>query len=337
MESQAEGIDGLPHADAGLTEVENQLHDISRSGRDELTDVIGYQVGGRRRRVRPRLTLLCHRFAATGALTGREQAIQAATAMEMIHVGTLYHDDVVDQAPSRHGRGSVNQLWGNEMAILAGDYIILHAIELVARLGQEEACLAARTGRDMCRGMVTETAGRHRLDRSEESYFEVIGEKTAGLLSLCCELGAMQANADPETRAGLASFGWHFGMAYQLVDDVLDLTASSAQLGKPVGKDLVEGIFTLPVIRALQRDPALRQRLAAPLGNEAVDGVREMVIASGAVEETLAVAEQHLQDAAHAVERLGHLGQPAGLLVDFARETVMPEGELRLGDMPLRP
>lgn len=223
------------------------------------------------------------------------------------------------------------------MAILAGDYIILHAIELVARLGQEEACLAARAGREMCRGMVTETAGRHRLDRTAESYFEVIGEKTAALLSLCCELGTMQATKDPATRAALARFGWHFGMAYQLVDDVLDLTASSVQLGKPVGKDLLEGIFTLPVIRALQRDGAVREHLAAPLCEEAVDNIRRMVINSGAVEETLAIAEQHLCDAADAVRRLGRSPEQAGPLIDFARETIMPDGELRRCALSLRP
>ena len=169
-----------------------------------------------------------------------------------MHLGSLYHDDVIDEAETRRGVPSVNARWSNIVAILAGDYLLAQASALAASLGADVAGLLAATIGELCRGQVLELQYLFDADRTEDSYLSAIEGKTASLMATACRVGGMVSNVSADTLDALTQFGQHLGMCFQIVDDVLDVTRTEAELGKPVGNDVLEGVYTLPVIYALQ-------------------------------------------------------------------------------------
>ena len=173
-----------------------------------------------------------------------------------MHLGSLYHDDVIDEAETRRGVPSVNARWSNIVAILAGDYLLAQASALAASLGADVAALLAATIGELCRGQVLELQYLFDADRTEDSYLSAIEGKTASLMATACRVGGMVSNVSADTLDALTQFGQHLGMCFQMVDDVLDVTRTEAELGKPVGNDVHEGVYTLPVIYALQSTDA---------------------------------------------------------------------------------
>ena len=184
-------------------------------------------------------------------------------SVELVHLGSLYHDDVMDEADTRRSVESVNARWGNLQAILAGDFLLARASEIAASLGTEVAGLLAATIGRLCEGQIGELRRTYNAARTEAEYLESIDGKTASLFSTAARIGALVGGLDRPDVEALTSFGHAFGMAFQIVDDVLDLTATEAQLGKPAGHDLVEGVYTLPVIRTLAAGGAAGGRAAA--------------------------------------------------------------------------
>jgi heptaprenyl diphosphate synthase len=219
-----------------------------------------------------------------------DAAITGAVAVELVHLGSLYHDDVIDEAETRRGVPSVNARWSNIVAILAGDYLLARASELAASLGAPVAALLAETIGELCRGQVLELQHLFDVDRSEEIYFSAIGGKTAALFATACRIGGMVAEVEGPTLDSLTEFGHHLGVCFQIVDDVLDVTGSDASLGKPAGNDLMEGVYTLPVILALGRTPALRELLGRKLDDDQVDEARRLAGADGAIDAALDAA-----------------------------------------------
>lgn len=195
--------------------------------------------------LRPRLLLLAAR--ATGDL--RQEHIVLAAVVEMVHMATLVHDDVLDEADVRRKGATVNRMVGNEAAVLLGDYLISHAYHLCSGLGSTHASrrIAAVTN-TVCEGELMQIAHRGNCELTESDYLEIIRRKTAVLTGLCCELGAWASGAATETVVHLAAFGTDLGMAFQIVDDLLDLTATENELGKTVGRDAELGKWTLPAI-----------------------------------------------------------------------------------------
>ncbi|MGI5160818.1 polyprenyl synthetase family protein [Microbispora sp. CA-102843] len=265
------------------------------------------QPAGHRHLIRPTLALLSYYVLAGPGRAADVRAVKAAAAVELLHMASLYHDDVIDDARQRRGRPSVNIVWGARLAVLAGDLLFISASRILSELGRREALLVAETAQHTCSGMIAETADRFLFSRSEEAYMEVTGAKTAELLSLACRLGAMQAARDPEAEEALARFGWHLGMAYQVRDDILDLTATTGELGKPANSDIMEGVYTLPVIKALAREPALARLLRRGLTAADAERARQLVLSCGAVEEARQVADAQMETA---LRRLGGLGDP---------------------------
>jgi heptaprenyl diphosphate synthase len=243
------------------------------------------------------LTLLSYYLLTDPANPADERAVRAAAAVELLHLGSLYHDDVIDHADQRRGRPSTNAVWGSHMAVLAGDCVTVEGTHLLAELGQHETLAGAAAGKQMCAGMVLEAADQYVSSRSEQAYLESIGGKTAALLSLACRVGAMQADSSGEHVETLAEFGRYFGLAYQWRDDILDVTSTAEEMGKPVNQDLFEGIYTLPVIRAAVRDQRLARLLHRAMTREDAACARELVIASGAVDEAQAVADEFIDQA----------------------------------------
>ena len=199
------------------------------------------------KRIRPTLTL-CAAYAATGRPTGpsTEAAVTGAVAVELVHLGSLYHDDVIDEAETRRGVPSVNARWSNIVAILAGDYLLARASALAASLGADVAGLLAATIGELCRGQVLELQHLFDVDRTEEAYCSAIEGKTASLFATSCRIGGMVSGVGEPALDALTRFGLHLGMCFQIVDDVLDVTANDAELGKPAGQDIARGRLHAP-------------------------------------------------------------------------------------------
>lgn len=288
------GVDALPCLQSDLQRMERALAARVVSSIQRVTELSAHLVEAGGKRVRPALCLIASQVHEPDSAPARPEAVQGAVAVELVHIGTLCHDDVLDNAETRRSAPSVNAKWGNQRAILAGDYLLSRAGEVAASLGSEVAGLIAETITRLCEGQIVELETAYDTSRSEHLYEQAIEGKTAVLLSSSCRIGAMAADLPSATADALGEFGHAYGMAFQVVDDILDVTATSAQTGKPVGHDLIEGIYTLPVIRALN-DPVLgdelRSMLGRRIGRSTRDRARELVLSTSGVAEAQAVAK----------------------------------------------
>jgi heptaprenyl diphosphate synthase len=292
----------LPSLADDLARVEGSLHDAVRTPDRFLAEVASHLIGAGGKRIRPTLTL-CAAYASThsdGPVS--DDAVTGAVAIELVHQGSLYHDDVIDEAETRRGVPSVNARWSNIVAILAGDFLLARASALAARLGGEVAEVLASTIAELCRGQVLELQHLFDVDRSEEGYSSAIEGKTASLFGTSCRVGGMVSGVGEPTLDALTRYGFHVGMCFQIVDDVLDITGTDASLGKPAGQDLVEGVYTLPVIHAIASSPALRDRLGHPLDADQLAEVRRLASADGAIVAALGKARDHAAKAGDALD-----------------------------------
>ena len=248
--------------------------------------------------LRPALVLLMGK--ATGAV-GRDHQVLAAV-VELVHMATLAHDDVLDSADERRGRPPVNAIAGNEAAVLLGDYLISHAYHLCSSLkSQHAARRIADTTNIVCEGELLQNYNRGVLDLSEDAYFEIIERKTGALTATACELGAFASGADQAVIAAARLYGLSAGIAFQIVDDVLDLAGDQRQVGKTLGVDLPLGKMTLPAIHCLTSGPAAiaGKFRAAICNDEPFDpaAVRDLLAEAGSLTYAAEVAMQHVQTA----------------------------------------
>jgi heptaprenyl diphosphate synthase len=288
---------GFPALTGDLARLESALKASVEVADPFLTDVATHLIGAGGKRLRPVLAL-CSGYARAGPdQAAHDDLITGGIAVELVHLGSLYHDDVIDEAETRRGVETVNARWSNTVAILAGDFLLARASELAASLGTEVAGLLAATIGELCQGEVLELRHAFDIDRDAESYLRAITGKTASLIATSCRIGGIVAGHARPAVETLTRFGHHLGMVFQLVDDVLDLTGSAAQLGKPAGHDLYQGVYTLPVIVAVQRCDELRSLLGGPVEPEAVERIRRLVAECGGLEAALDVAHRHLGEA----------------------------------------
>ncbi|WP_067177473.1 polyprenyl synthetase family protein [Microtetraspora niveoalba] len=316
----------FPALEPDLERVREMLGRAGTPGRSDLAALTREPTGGNRRLIRPTLTLLSYYLLAGPERAADVRAVKAAAAVELLHMASLYHDDVIDDARQRRGRPSANSVWGERLAVLAGDLLFVSGSRLLAELGRSEALAVAETVQRTCSGMIAETADRFLLSRTEEAYLEVTGAKTAELLSLACRLGAMQAGRGPEAEEALARFGRHLGMAYQMRDDILDLTATTGELGKPANSDIAEGVYTLPVIIALAREPALARLLRRGVTAADAERARRLVLSCGAVDEARTVADAQMETALRQLDGLGDPRSREGL-ADYVRSVMRSAGQ----------
>ncbi len=220
------------------------------------------------KRLRPVLTLL----AANYGNTGERQVIEAAVVCELTHLATLYHDDVMDEAPLRRGVESANERWGNAVAILTGDYLFAKASDLLADLGPEAVRLQARTFERLVIGQIRETQGPQNGADPLEHYISVIADKTGSLFGTSIRFGALLSGAAPQIVEALTTFGEEIGLAFQLADDVIDIASQTNESGKTPGTDLREGVPTLVTLLVQKanrpEDQKLLTSLAAPISDE---------------------------------------------------------------------
>ena len=228
-----------------------------------LTELASHLLVAGGKRLRPVMTLAASQV--DGAETS-DDAVQGGVACELVHLGSLYHDDVMDEASLRRGVETVNAKWGNLQAILAGDFLLSRASEIAASLGTEVAGLLARTIGWLCEGQIEELRRTYDTSRTEDSYVRSIQGKTASLYGTAARIGGIVAGCDRAVIEALTELGANYGMVFQIVDDILDITATERQLGKPAGHDLVEGVYTLPVIRTLEGGWPAARELSSLLG-----------------------------------------------------------------------
>lgn len=281
-----------------LVEIERVIVQGSEAATPFLTSVnhYGTQAGGKR--LRAALVVLMSRFGPADLRAVHD----TAAAIELTHLATLHHDDVIDEADLRRGRASVPMKWGNTVAVLAGDYLFARASLLAIRAGGEIPRILATAMADLVEGQVRELELVGDPARSVGHYLDTIRGKTVALLSASASAGASLAGCPPEVRAAVDDFGLALGFAFQIVDDLLDLAADEDMLGKPPGTDLREGVFTLPVLYAIDADPSLREALRG--GDPDVDAVRQAVLRNGAFERAALVAQEYVDRALSAIERL---------------------------------
>jgi len=303
---------GLSGLDQELRRVEPMLVSAVSAGDPFLDQVATHLIRAGGKRLRPMLALAS---ATRGERTATEEDLLGSVAVELVHLASLYHDDVIDEATMRRGVESVNSRFGNLMAIVGGDYLLARSAEIAASLGTEIAGLLATTLGLLCRGQVSEVKTAFSTERTAEEYFDAIAGKTAALMATSCRIGALTGGATRTEVEALTEFGRSFGIVFQLRDDILDVVATNGELGKPPGQDLAEGVYTLPVLHALadpEIGPELRTLLGQPLAQPEREKARAMVAASGGIAATLAAGRDF---AARADEALGGVSGPlAGAL-----------------------
>jgi heptaprenyl diphosphate synthase len=292
---------------AARERVEQRLLEAAQTGDPALTEMASHLIKAGGKRVRPLFTLAAAATAGGGAdLANNGDALTGGVAVELVHLGSLYHDDVIDEATTRRTVESVNARWGNLRAILAGDFLLARASELAATLGTEVAILLAATIGRLCEGEVRELQHVYRLDRTETDYFDAIEGKTAALFSTACRIGGIVAGLPAVHLEALSDFGLHYGTAFQVVDDVLDIVATDDELGKPAGHDLAEGVYNLPVLRALEgaEGADLRVLLGHPIEAEAQRQALAVVRSGSAIGESTDAAETYVKRAVEALAPL---------------------------------
>jgi heptaprenyl diphosphate synthase len=252
----------------GLDRVDELMHRELRSDLALTTEIALHLINAGGKRFRPLFTLLAAQFGHGES----DDVVRAAAAVELIHLATLYHDDVMDEAPMRRGAASANTRWHNSVAILAGDYLFAHASRLVAGLGPDAVRITAETFAELVTGQMRETVGPTSADEPIDHYLRVVGEKTGSLIATAGRFGAMFADAPPEHVEALSRYGKHIGVAFQISDDVIDIASPADESGKTPGTDLREGVRTLPMLYALadNPEPRLVSLLAGPITDDAL-------------------------------------------------------------------
>ena len=290
---------------SSLAKLNGVLFEVVSSEDSQLQDMARYLVARTGKRLRPALLFL----AATFAKYPEEILLRAAAALELLHVASLYHDDVMDRAPLRRGEPSVNFRWGNASATLAGTFLFARATMLLSSLGELPNQLASNASCDLCTGQLREVENAYNQELSDGDHLDILQRKTGTLFELPCRLGATLSEAPTLVTEALGEYGRHLGLGFQLADDALDLVGEASRLGKATGTDLREGIYSLPVLWALRQPDGnaewlqqrLRQaRLSAPEEAEVIAFVRE----SGGVEVAIELARAEVEKAKQALAAL---------------------------------
>jgi octaprenyl-diphosphate synthase len=248
-----------------LEKVEREINLESIASVEAVTSIGQYLQAGGGKRLRPTLLLLCSKLFGPTTETG----IRLGAVVEMIHTATLVHDDVIDFAKTRRGRPSINVVWGNHTSVLAGDWLYMQAFHIALRERNFHILdILIGLTQAMVEGELLQLERIGKINISEADYMELVDRKTASLFSACARLGAVVSGADEENENRMGDFGWNLGIAFQLVDDVLDFTSREKILGKPVGNDLREGKVTLALIYAMERASADERRLVETVLSE---------------------------------------------------------------------
>ena len=285
-----------------MKSVEREIERMITTPVKLVADIAGHVLGAGGKRLRPALALLAAQICGDDGDNPAPRAVTCACLVELTHTTTLLHDDVVDGATTRRGKPAANLVWGNETSVLVGDYLFAQVFVTASRRGIAELMhpLAHATAQ-MCAGELLETQMRGFWEMSDTQYLEIVALKTGALTECACRMGALAINADEAKVEALGNFGRFIGVAFQIVDDVFDVTATSEEIGKPVGNDLREGAITLPMLWTLKHSPnadELRDILASEeKTDEQVTRALEIMRAGDAIMRSLQLARDYTNKA----------------------------------------
>ena len=300
---------------------------------DCVNDLVGHVEAYRGKMLRPMLVLVGGLAASAvhkplDESGPRPQSLphrKLATVVEMVHLATLVHDDVLDEAEVRRGRRTLNVLRGNEAAVILGDYLISHAFRLCSSLERPWIAEAvAQTTNTVCEGELLQLANRDNWALSEATYLEIVQRKTASLCGVCCELAARLEDAPEQVVTALGSYGRDVGVAFQITDDLLDLLGDEGAVGKSLGRDLLKGKLTLPMIHALARDGAQREAVAAACGQDGeptMGRLQQLLESSGSLAYARQMSQQLIDRAKVALAALP--ASPARTALEDMADTVL--------------
>ncbi|MBV7294573.1 polyprenyl synthetase family protein [Corynebacterium sp. TAE3-ERU12] len=311
---------------AGMQACEERIDGELGRGEDFLTEHVTHLAAAGGKRFRPMLAVLAAQF---GTHPDSPDVITAATVVELTHLATLYHDDVMDEADMRRGVPSANARWNNSVAILAGDLLFSSASHLLAELGTDAVAHFAETFRILVTGQMRESLGCPEGGDQVEHYLKVIEEKTGVLIATAGHLGAKHAGADEATVRALSDYGHNVGMVFQIVDDIIDISSKEDESGKIPGTDLREGVFTLPVLYAMREDTAvgarLREILTGPVTDDGlVDEALGLLSKSNGAERALADVRKYSERAEAAIADLPDIPAKSALrrVLDYTADRV---------------
>lgn len=318
-----------------LLPIEGELRRVEELLRAELSSAVQTVAAASRhildaggKRLRPSLVLLSAHACRGGF--DCERAARIAASTELIHMATLMHDDVIDGSDSRRGRTTPNAIWGNQVSVLTGDYMLAKAFSLLAPDGDTgitQALSCATVA--MAEGEISQIESRGDWSAPAERYLSIIRDKTASFMSACCRIGAILAGGYQPAVEGLAQYGLNLGMAFQITDDLLDLVGDPVQTGKPVGADIREGKLTMPLILVLETAgtadrAALEQIIRGGAASEDIEFVQKLAVQTGAVGGTRETAAQYIEQAVEHLEALP-ASEARNCLEELARHVLQRE------------
>jgi heptaprenyl diphosphate synthase len=313
----------LRDIESKLEEVENRIQAATRHTESMVDSMANHLAAAGGKRLRPVLVLLTSHLGDPAA----PEVLDAAVVMEITHLATLYHDDVMDQAQTRRGVDAAHVVWGNNVAILTGDLLFARASNIVSDLGEEALKLQAKVFEQLVLGQLHETIGPQSLDPLEH-YLEVVRDKTGSLIALSARLGALLAGADKSYQEPLQAFGEKVGVAFQLADDLIDIRSSSVESGKDGGTDILAGVPTLPTLLLAKRADAESSQLAADIAaaNETtIASVLQRLRVHPVMQEAEEITQRWAADAIKAIEPLPQ-GSVKSALEAFAKAVVDRRG-----------
>ena len=296
----------LPGIESALARVEEELRIAVKADEPLLTKLSRHLIDAGGKRIRPSLAIASSQILEDKPVAPSREVILGGVAVELVHQGSLYHDDVMDGAKTRRNVKSVNEEWGNHEAILGGDYLLARASEIAAGLGAEVAGLLASTIAALCEGQIREVNSAYDITRTEDAYMSSISGKTGALLSASAKVGAIVSTYPEDVIKAVTTFGNLYGIAFQIVDDLLDVMASEKELGKPSGNDMLEGVYTLPVIRALKgtNGEVLKDLLSNPINSDKRDEALKLVRSDEAIISTVETALSFTNEAQQSLKDL---------------------------------
>jgi heptaprenyl diphosphate synthase len=284
--------------------IEKELEIAVNSSSDLLNEASLHLLHAGGKRIRPVFVLLAAKFGNYQI----KQMKQVAVPLELIHMASLVHDDVIDDSEMRRGQLTVKAQWNNRVAMYTGDFIFARALEYITEIHDPEAHrILSYTMVEICLGEIIQIEDKFKLDQNLKDYFRRIKRKTALLISSSCHLGAVVSGADTQTANHLKRFGYYVGMSFQIIDDILDITASDKELGKPAGSDLIQGNITLPII-FLKDSPEFRPALERAISGEMTEIERLALIKrirqSDAIARSKVISDRYLQKALRELDEL---------------------------------
>ena len=287
----------IPDLTSRLVDVNDQLVETLQIDNSNIIEPSKRLLRAGGKRLRPSLVIAC------SMVEGRKvdhKTLKLAASVELVHIGSLVHDDIIDRSKLRRKVATVNGQEGINHAIITGDYMLAKACQLASSTDQTAGVIVARTITDMCDGESRELADKGNQSRSLEAYYKSIEGKTASLIAAACELGGYSASMSDIQIKALGRYGHHFGLAFQMIDDLLDLLSTAELYGKPIGTDLTEGIYTLPILLGLQT--TARGRIEQHLKTNELEFLVKQLLKTKSIKRTIEYIEDNIRKSVKALE-----------------------------------